>query len=256
MIDLGESLLAVIGTRAVINRDVGHVTVDMWDKAKGLERRIDLLAGRLVRGELEGKVDIGPETDYRDMLDKLTTSPTTTELMAMIKSFPPEAHDAASAFLFTAGRAYNFAKQSFPISVERHLQGFSNLPPSDLAMAGFEFVLQVLDDPLYVFDLLDTWALLGGQVKALQACFPQVTAAVVSKVSDRIDRQVAEHADYVPHFQVAFAKLQGAPHADPQVTTALGAAKAAEDAQKQAQRQQRPQESRVSAMTAPPSSNR
>lgn len=249
MIDRGEALVAVVGMRRVIDRSLKYITLEERAKADRLEARIETLAAQLCNGSLSG-ADLPQPIVYDDLLTQLTEPPTTEELQAMIRSLPGEDHDDAAAFLAVAGGVWKFLGSMFPIVVKRNLYGAENLPPSDVALTKFDFLLQVLDDPLVTFGLMAQGALLRMQGQALQACYPTIYDTIASAVTSRV-----LGAEYDPMVCLQLSALTGAPYQDPAVTQALAATDQAQAMKEQAQqaRAQQPQESRTAQMTAPPS---
>ena len=251
MIDRGEALVAVVGMRRVIDRSLRYITVEEREKAVKLEARIDAMATQLCNGTLS-TVDTPQPVDYDSLLTRFTEPPTTDELQMMIRSIPGEDHDDAAAFLAVAGGVWKFLGSMFPIVVKRNLYGAENLPPSDVALTRFDFLLQVLDDPLVTFDLMAQGALLRMQGQALQACYPSIFYAIVSAISTRV-----LSTEYDPMVCLQLSALTGAPYQDPQVTMAMAATDQAQAVKEQAQAQQarssQPKESRTGQMMAPPS---
>lgn len=250
MIDRGEALVAVVGMRRVIDRSLKYITIEEREKATRLEARIDALAAQLCNGSLSG-AEMPSPIDYDDLLVQLTEPPTADELQLMIRSLPGEDHDDAAAFLAVAGGVWKYLGASLPIVVKRGLYGAENLPPSDVALCTFDFLLQVLDDPMCAIELMANGALLRSQGQALQACFPSIHGAIVAAVSSRM---VGD--EYDPVIGLSLSALMGAPYQDPQVTQALAATDQAQAVKEQAQqaRAQQPKESRAAQMVAPPSS--
>jgi hypothetical protein len=253
VIDRGEALVAVVGMRRVIDRSLKYITLEERQRAARLEARIDQLAAQLVNGTLTGAEAPSP-VDYDDMLTLLTEPPTVEQLELMIRSLPGEDHDDAAAFLAVAGGCWKYLQASLPIVVQRGLYGAENLPPSGVALTTFEFLLEVLDDPLCTFDLMAIGALLRSQGAALLSCYPTIHAAIVSSITERM-------AGDPTGGQVALSvsALTGMPYQDPRVTQALAASDQAQAMKDQAQaakgRQQQPQDSRMAQMTAPPSTS-
>jgi len=250
VIDRGEALVAVVGMRRVLDRSLKYITIEDREKASRLEARVDLLAAQLVNGTLSEYEPTSP-SDYDDLLANLSEPPTPTQLQTMIASLPGEDHDDAAAFLAVAGGCWKYLQASLPIVVKRSLYGAQNLPPSGVALTTFEFLLQVIDDPLCVFELMNTGALLRSQGAALKACFPSIHGAIVQAVTERM---LGDETD--GPIALALSALTGMPYQDPKVTQAMAATDQAQAAKEQAQqqRQQQPQESRVGQMVAPPSS--
>lgn len=250
MIDRGEALVAVVGMRRVIDRSLKYITIEDRERAVRLEAKIDTLAAQLVNGTLP-ESDPGSPADYDDLLTNLSEPPTVDQLEVMISSLPGEDHDDAAAFLAVAGGCWKYLQASLPIVVKRSLYGAQNLPPSGVALTTFEFLLQVIDDPLCVFELMSTGALLRSQGAAVLGCFPSIHGAIVQAVTERM---LGDETD--GPIAMALSALTGMPYQDPQVTMAMAATDQAQAVKEQAQqqRQQQPQESRVGQMVAPPSS--
>ncbi len=254
MIDRGEALVAVVGMRRVIDRSLKYITLEERAKADRLEARIEALAVQLCNGSLSG-AEMPSPIDYDSLLTNLTEPPTPEQLEQMIRSIPGEDHDDAAAFLAVAGGVWKYLGSTLPIVVKRNLYGAENLPPSDMMLTKFDFLLQVLDDPLVTFDLMANGALLRMQGTALQACYPSIHDAIASAVATRM---VTE--EYDPQVCLSYSALTGLPYQDPQVTMALAATDQAQAAKEQAAaqqaRSQQPKESRVAQMTGPPSTER
>lgn len=237
--------------RRVIDRSLKYITIAERERAARLEPRIDLLAAQLVNGTLSAADSPSP-VEYDDLLTQLTEPPTPDELELMIRSLPGEDHDDAAAFLAVAGGCWKYLQASLPIVVKRSLYGAENLPPSGVALCTFEFLLQVLDDPVdCTFALMGTGALLRSQGAALQACYPSIHAAIVQAVMLRMIGTEAEGP-----IAVSLSSLTGMPYQDPRVTMALASTSQVMQAKEQAQkaRDQQPQESRLGQMAALPSS--
>lgn len=251
MIDQGEAVLAMVGIRPIISRETEKITAPQFHEAADLDGIIERQASKLARGELPGRVDTGGELNYDRMLRDLAAGPSDEQLDGMLESFPPERHHDAASFIRAAHRALDYLKAQFPISVDAS----GNLPPPSLRLASFENVLAVLDKPLSVFDLIDANALLGSEVKALEACFPTFLQAVTDAIEDRIVYEQSRVAGWAPPFAPALAKLRGTPPIDPKTKAALGAAKAVPGkAQQQAAAGgQKPGPARAAEQAAPPS---
>lgn len=248
VIDRGEALLAIVGMRPVLDRSLTYITVEQRERARRIQTRVELLAAQLINGTLSGD-DAPTPVDYDDLLFKLTEPPTPEELEKMIRSLPGEDHDDASAFLAAAGNAYRYLQANLPIVVKRNLLGAENLPPSDLALTTFEFLLEVIDKPLATFDIMATGALLRSQGNALKACYPTLHQAMVQAISGRLGGN-----EYDGVACLSLSALTGAPYQDPKVTAALAMADQAQAIKEQAARQQQPpQKDRVAEMGAPPS---
>lgn len=250
MIDRGEALVAVVGMRRVIDRSLKYITIEQRERAARLETRIDLLAAQLINGTLS-EYDAPEPFDYEDMLKYLSEPPTVDELEQFIRSLPGEDHDDKAAFLAVAGGTWKYLQACLPIVVKRGLYGAQNLPPSGVALCTFEFLLQVLDDPLCAFELMATGALLRNQGAALLACFPSIHGAIVSAIATRMSGD-----EYDGPVSLALSALGGLPYQDPKVTQAMAATDQAQAIKEQAQkaRPQQPQESRLGQMAALPSS--
>jgi hypothetical protein len=247
VIDRGEALLAVVGMRSVVDRSLKYITLEQRERARRLETRVQLLAAQLVNGTLTG-AEPPAAVEYDDLLAKLTEPPTPEELEQMIRSLPGEDHDDAAAFLDAAGRCYRYLQANLPIMVKRNLLGAENLRPSDLALTTFEFLLEVIDQPMAAFDLMSAGALLRSQGDALKACYPTLHQSMVDAISGRLAGN-----EYDGVVCLSLSALTGAPYQDPQVTAALATADQAQALKEQAARQQQPQHDRVAEMGAPPS---
>jgi hypothetical protein len=253
MIDRGELLLSVTGIKPVLTRPVKPVTVGQIREAGDVPARLRLLASKFVLGTLEADAMPDDPVAYDALLDAFSEAPDEDQLAAMIANIPAADHDDASAYLACSGRAWAYLQGRYPIAPERGLLTATPRRPSDMALTAFEFELLIVDQPLGVFGLIDSGALLGPQVKALAACYPELHQAIAEAIVDRVQVQQAREPSYEPPFSLALSTLTGAPHVDPVVTRGLAAASQSRAQAAQQARQQQPQQSRAATMVSPPS---
>jgi hypothetical protein len=233
-----EAALAVIGVRAVISRTVERITKAQLHEMDDLPKEIGKLAKSLCR---DGMVETPTErVNYRPMLKQLSEGIKPQQLEEMVAAFPPGFHDLAGAFLSFSLQLVQQLQQMLPKSVFQTLAGYTNLVPSDVAVWRFANILGVLDNPLSVFSLMGTGALLKSQVGALRLVYPTLTKCIDEAIDEaKLDEQgVKQSWRFAPRAEIGVRVWTGTPRIDPKTLTALQANTQAAKDQQAAQKQQ------------------
>jgi hypothetical protein len=171
-----EALLATIGIKPVISREVEKVYVSQLREAKDISKKIQKLARDMVNGELEETFD--SDVDYKTLAKDLARGFNVKQVQAMVAAFPSTYRAEAAGFIaLSTSLAQELAKM-YPVSTYQTVTGSINQLPSDLKFWKFVNILSVLDDPLTVFALMATGALLRKQAKAIRLIYPTLSAAI------------------------------------------------------------------------------
>ena len=199
-----EAVLATIGISPILSRRVERFTADKLRSAMTMEARIGRLARQLAKGTLDLKYD-DSAVNYDRVLKDLTQPWDVEQVRQMVAAFPIEMDDVTAQFLPLASRAVAFMKSQFPVQVRQSVTGAFNVRPPHIAVGRFEVILGVIDDPLAVFPLMITGALLRRQVLAVQAIYPSIARCILEALYEAI---VAEKARKVS-FQLDYAAELG-----------------------------------------------
>ena len=221
MMDPGEAILATIGMRPFLVKETGRIYASEWEAIRAISTTIRDKATELVNGKLRGK-NVGPDLEYDKMLDSFSMPISGDAIDAVTNEFPPELHPAMMQFIGTLAKAFNYLKAHFPISVERTLTGVYNLPPSDYALGLFEDLLEIVDKPLSVFDMVAIGRLTSAQAVALSSIYPKLYNEIVSAIVIQILDARGEDPDYEPDFDRGLSVLLAVPQIDPGLRTQLG----------------------------------
>jgi hypothetical protein len=68
--------------------------------------------------------------------------------------------------------------QRYPISQYQTIAGSTNLQPTDMKKFKFKSVLEMVNEPLRVFELMSTGALLKSQAHAVRTVYPTLSACI------------------------------------------------------------------------------
>lgn len=235
-VDVGEAILAVVGVRPFLTREVERIGADDWREISRIEFRVSRLAQQLVQGTLEPAGSA--EVDYEPTLQAFTQPPDDKQIEAMLQDVPAE---YASAFLGQAARAINSLREVFPISVERTMFGAHQLDPALSRLLTFEDAEEIVDQPLNVFDMIAAGRVTKVLADLLQQVYPSLYTEILGAIVDRIAQEKVEHPSYEPEFARGMAVMLGAPGVDPKLAQALEAA---------GQREQQAAEARLQVSSA------
>ncbi len=195
MINPGELALATIGVSALIKGDVPKQGIGRLKEMARLPAQIDTLASKVADGTLEYS-STARAHDYKQLLSKLAKPLPSDAIVSLVAKFPHEASDIAGSFVIAAQQALTKIRDLFPVSVYKSFVGPVNLVPNDLAVWQFMSQLDVLNDPLRVFSLMATGALLKRQVDAVRAVYPTLSDAIDSALYRAIVADKAKKASY------------------------------------------------------------
>lgn len=219
-INPGEAILAVIGIRPILSREVERITAGQWREIFGLQRTLEKRSRELARGNLD-RAEAYPEIDYEPTLDAFTRPPEPAQIEAMLQDIPMS---ASIPFLVSAARAYNYLRGQFPISVERTVFGVNQLEPGEFALGMFEDLLEIVDRPLSIFQMIESGRLTTKQAAAVQQVYPTLYSEIAVQVVLACTGEKAVSDSWEPDFERGLSVLLGVPGVDPNLRTQLAAA--------------------------------
>jgi hypothetical protein len=171
-----EAALAVIGLRTIISKEVEKVTRAKLDKMAGLEKEIGKLARQMVNNELTET--FYSDLNYRAMLRELSNGVDLKQVQEMVDQFPTEFRDVGNAVTIAASQIIQQLSDMLPRSFYTTVAGPTSLLPDDMKLWKFVSILEVLDNPLMVFPLMNTGALLRSQAMAVRQMYPTLSEVI------------------------------------------------------------------------------
>lgn len=211
-IDPTEALLAVIGVRPIISRQVEKVYRRDLAEANRMPARIEALARAVCRREL---VDV-PMGDFkytaalRDLNEKYNEA----QVEAMVRTMPEE---IKTPFVLKAGEVFQMLAAEIPKSVTSTITGFRNVLPDDMAVHKFIAKLDALDDPLRVFPWMATGSITKRQIEAVRQVYPTISAAIDEALHEAAGHEKAAKKSWElsPHAEIGVGKWSGHPRIPP-----------------------------------------
>lgn len=197
----GEAALAVIGISAVIDGTVPRITKPKLAEIANLKDVINDLAEKLTRGSLSLK-PIPRRHSYSQLLDRLNRKMTTEETHELVNKFPAEASDVSGPFIVAVNDAMQRLKSIFPTSEYVTFVGPKTMTPPDDKVFEFFNELLVINDPLVVFRLMSSAALLPEQAQVVQSFFPSLSANVKAAIKTQITARKTDRPNYQLPFMV------------------------------------------------------
>jgi hypothetical protein len=248
-LDPGEAVAAIVGIRPLLTKAFERITAPQWEEIGKLDKTIYSLARDLAREKLDRSSF--PAIDYDQYLDALSSDVDQAQVRSIVAQFPIEFHDATTAYLGQVAKTLRFLRGKFPVSTFKTLFGTQNLEPSVTDIFAFEDLLEVVDRPLAVFELVDSGRLTSDIALALMQLYPSIYAKVVGDIVVRCaTEKAAEGEDFDPHFELALAVLLAVPGVDPTLRQQL---QAPPPQQQQPQQAPEPNSNTQAQRLAPPS---
>lgn len=177
-----ESLLVTIGLRTLITKNVEKVTKGKLDRIRTLPLEVQRLARDMVNGKLSESVY--SDLNYRAMVKDLSQPVDMQQVQDMLSQFPQQYRAAATALLLISGQVIQQLQAQIPTSNYQTVSGMTNLMPDDVKLWKFVSILEVLDNPLLVFPLMATGALLRSQANAVRTLYPTLSAHIDAWILD------------------------------------------------------------------------
>jgi hypothetical protein len=96
----------------------------------------------------------------------------------MLSSFPPEYQAVASALIIKSQDVIKQLSEGLPLASYQTVAGSKTLAPTDTHVLRFACALEVVRNPLIVFQLMAGGALLKIQANAVRTIYPTLSAAI------------------------------------------------------------------------------
>jgi hypothetical protein len=213
VINPGELALACIGLSPIIKGEMPKIGLGKLNDMGNIPKEIAKLAGKLADGELTYQ-PYAHEHSYKTLLARITDPLKQHEVDDLIAKFHVEAGDIAMAFAVAVQQALADLKAIFPVSVYKTYAGPKNIEPNADVVFQFLNRLDVINDPLRVFPLIATGAILKTQVEIVREVYPtlsreidaQIAAAVVKR---RASSPASKPYQLPPRAEIGVAKWQG-----------------------------------------------
>jgi hypothetical protein len=177
-----ESLLVTIGLRTLITKKVERVTKGKLDRVRTLPLEVKRLGRDMVNDHLTET--FYSSLNYRAMLKDLSEGVDMQQIQDMLTSFPAQYRAAATALLLISNQVIQQLQTELPTSSYQTVSGMKNLIPDDARTWKFVSILEVLDNPLLVFPLMATGALLRSQAHAVRTLYPTLSAHIDAWILD------------------------------------------------------------------------
>lgn len=190
-IDPGETVLAVVGTKSVITREVEKMTADDRARLYRLRREIVLGARSCVTERL--KIPSSTPVNYKRFAEDISRPFNAQQAEDMVRSVPSE---MVAPFMLAAARAFETLQGDFPASLYTTYASTTNLQPAAPAWFRFRGQLDVATEPLSVFALINRGGILKSQVDVMRRVFPTLSRAVDFALRFATDHQTAEKKSF------------------------------------------------------------
>ena len=174
MTNPGEAALAVIGVTPIIKGSVPKIGVGKLAEIRDVDSQIVKLAKQLCAGELP-EPSMPREHSYRATLDRLSKGLPPDEIQQLADKFPPAEHDIAGQFVMLVMSVFQQLKAIFPTADYNTFAGPTTLVPDTEKVWMFFLQLWVLNDPLVIFPLIGSGAILQPQVQVMRQFYPTLS---------------------------------------------------------------------------------
>jgi len=185
----GELLLATTGILVALEPGPVKVTKKQLIAASKLPDRARRRLGEWLEADKPKAGGAPPALDYERLLELLPPPVTEDRLRENVAGWPDQA--LANEYAAALGRAWGYLQAEFPIKVREHLTGPENVRPSELTLARFRRVLELVEDPLRVIDRLEEGALLAAEVTTLADAYPALLEMLREQSTDALIEETA-----------------------------------------------------------------
>jgi hypothetical protein len=193
-IDPVELLLGSIGIRPIISRNLERIKVSDIDEMIRIPTKVTRMSRQLIRGD-KFELTFGRDS-YRDLLKDLARGWDVEQAQEMLAAVPRDMKAIASALLVKSIKLIETMDKEYPRSDYATIAGTDTLKPSGVKMFRFLSVLEVIDRPLIVFELMACGGLSQSQVEAVRTVYPTLSAAIDAAIIDAVVRARAEKKSY------------------------------------------------------------
>lgn len=197
-----ELALATVGIRGIILGDIEKIRASHFHDMANLGREIEKQARSLIQGN-GGKLKT-TKLDYKPMLRALADGIDNQRIEDTLAAFPKTHRELATLFSIHATQIANQLVQFIPRSEYQTATGVIPLAPSDTRIWKFFSTVDILEDPMSVFALMGSAALLKSQAKAMRAVYPTLSAcidqslqaAIIAEKTEKKSFEVNPRVDY------------------------------------------------------------
>ena len=195
VIDPGEAWAVALGVGPVLSKQIGRVTADQRRTAFELPSRVAKLAAQCVQGKLTAGYPDVPK--YKALFNDLSRTMELPQIEAMIARLPDE---AKLPYMTVAARQFEFLTTALPRPIRETLAGIVPMPPDPVALHRFAGLYRVVNNPLYLLDLMSSGSVLANQCHAVRIIFPTLSAYFDTVLRDAVVEQVTRDASFqVPY---------------------------------------------------------
>ena len=190
-----EVMLAVIGMKPIISREVETISPETLGRMDKLLEEIATLAGNLVHGRKVTAPDYAP-FDSQEAINDLAAGWDVQQVVDMIHKFPTRYQAIGTALVVKSQDVIKQLMQGYPIAQYQTLSGSVNLKPTDLKKFKFQSVLELVNEPLRVFEFMATGALTKAQAHAVRTVYPTLSAAIDAGIMNETISAKAANPDF------------------------------------------------------------
>lgn len=193
-----EILLATIGLKPIISREVETISSEQLGEMAGMPDEIRKMAKQLVHGQGISVPKYQP-FDSQAAINDLAKGWDVQQVIDMIKKFPSQYQATGTALVVKAQDTIKQLIQGYPIAQYQTFTGATNLKPTDLKKFKFVSVMDTVNSPLSVFRLMATGMLLKSQAHAVRTVYPTLSATVDAAImNETISAKAASPAFELP----------------------------------------------------------
>jgi hypothetical protein len=207
-IEPGEMIFVVTGITPVMKGEHPKITQKLLEEVARLPKTIKELAEQCL-GSI--KYRSSPVPSYDEQLAYFNAPLDPGYVQDIVSKFPDEAMEFAVPYSLIVQSAVEHLRTEFPRSTYETFVGPRPLTPDDLRVWKFNARLDMLDDPLKLFALVSTGALLKSQVEPLDEILPTFLAACKAALKDALIDRIAANPKYLvpPRIELASSVLTG-----------------------------------------------
>ena len=190
-----EVMLAVVGMKPIISREVETISPETLDEIDKVPEEIAAMARSLVRGRKVTSPKYAA-FDAQKAINDLAAGWDVKQVQDMIERFPVRWQAIGTALVVKSQDVIKQLMQGYPIAQYQTLSGSVNLKPTDLKKFKFQSVLEIINEPLRVFEFMSTGSLLKSQAHAVRTVYPTLSAAIDAALFNETAAAKAARPDF------------------------------------------------------------
>lgn len=188
-LNVSEATVAVIGLTPVLKGEMPFIGVMKQREILDLPRWIQSLAQDMVNDRLPRKLKLPRDWKYMQLLERFTNPLSEQEITTILARFAPNLSDQAIAFVHFISEIHKYLADMLPVQVYDTVLGPEPIEPTGDKLYEFWNRYLIVNDPLIVFTLAQSGALLPEQVATLVEFYPslyeQIKSALVEALTKR-----------------------------------------------------------------------